>query len=85
MEIVMATVLDKQIADYLPLLGDEEKRSLVSVIKSFIHLREAENPISIEQYNRELAEAEAAYENGDHITHEQMKNKIRQWGKGTVK
>jgi hypothetical protein len=74
----MATVLDKQIRNYLPLLGEEEKHSLVSVIKSFIHLRASEEPADIDRYNKELAEAEAEYENGDYITHAQMKSGIKQ-------
>ena len=77
----MSVILDKQIAAYLPLLGDEEKQSLVSVIKSFLHLKEAEASISIEQYNNELAEAEAEYEKGYYISHDQMKTNIEQWDK----
>ncbi|MFT4203051.1 MAG: hypothetical protein QM610_03985 [Chitinophagaceae bacterium] len=84
--ITMATTLDKQITAYLPLLGEEEKRSLIGVIQSFIHLKMPETPsIHTEQYNRELAEAEAEYESGDYITHEQMKNNIKQWNRRTMK
>jgi hypothetical protein len=80
MNIVMIPVLDKQILDYLPLLGKEEKQSLISVIKSFLHLKqESDAHMGIEQYNKELAEAEAEYANGEYITHEQMKNKLKQW------
>ena len=35
--------------------------------------------IGIEKYNQELEEAEAEYENGDCITHEEMIKRIRQW------
>ena len=35
----MAGVLDTEIQKYLPLLGNEEKKSLLSVIKSFLSLR----------------------------------------------
>lgn len=81
----MTPVLDKQIVDYLPLLGEEEKRSLVEVIKSFIHLRKSNISINIEQYNEDLAEAEAEYENGNYITHEQMKNSVNQWSRQAMK
>lgn len=35
--------------------------------------------IRIEQYNNELAEAEAEFENGDYISQEEMLKKIKQW------
>ncbi len=76
----MAQVLDKQIQKYLPLLGDEEKKSLLGVIKSFLSLKKESNErISIEQYNKELGEAEAEYENGDYISNEEMIKKIKKW------
>ena len=50
----MAQIIDKQITDYLPLLGKEEKKTLLSVIKSFMHLKSESKRISIEQYNKEI-------------------------------
>jgi hypothetical protein len=35
--------------------------------------------ISIEQYNKEIDEAEADFANGDFITQEAMLKKIKQW------
>lgn len=35
--------------------------------------------ISIEQYNKEIDEAEAEYKRGEYITHAQMLKKIKQW------
>ncbi|WP_216629407.1 hypothetical protein [Taibaiella lutea] len=76
----MIQALDKQILAYLPLLGTEEKESLISVIKSFLHLKEeASLGISIEQYNKELDEAEAAFERGEFINNEEMLKEIRKW------
>ncbi|MBO9618438.1 MAG: hypothetical protein J7539_05320 [Niabella sp.] len=77
--IMPASTLDKKITAYLPLLGEEEKASLIGVIKSFIHLKQSEAVISVEQYNNELAEAEAEYERGEYVTHEQMKGIAKQW------
>jgi hypothetical protein len=76
----MAQVLDKQIQQYLQLLGNEEKKSILSVIKSFVSLRK-EIPVqtTIEEYNKELEEAEAEFENGDYIAHEEMKKLVRKW------
>ncbi len=51
----MAQILDKQILEYLPLLGNEEKKSLLRVIKSFISLKkEIPGRLSIDEYNQEL-------------------------------
>ncbi len=76
----MINALDRQILESLPLLGEEEKQSIIGVIKSFIHLREDVSPrISIEEYNKELAEAEAEYEKGDYISQKEMKKIIEDW------
>ena len=75
----MAQALDNEIQKYLPLLGDSEKKSLLGVIKSFLTLRnEASGTISIQDYNKELEAAEAEFEKGDYITHEEMIKKIKQ-------
>ncbi len=78
-EIMTGSTLDKKITDYLPLLGDEEKMSLIGVIKSFIHLKKTGANTSMEQYNNELAEAEAEFQRGDYITHDQLKAKAKEW------
>ena len=71
-------MLDKQIQRYLPLLGTEEKKSLISVIKSFLSLRsETTVRLTIDRYNKELEEAEAEYENGDYVTNDEMKKMVR--------
>ncbi len=76
----MAQALDNEIQKYLPLLGDSEKKSLLSVIKSFLNLRnEVSGTISIADYNKELEAAEAEFEKGDYISHEEMIKKIKQW------
>jgi predicted transcriptional regulator len=35
--------------------------------------------ISIEQYNKEIEEAEAEIDRGEYITHEELKKQIKQW------
>ncbi len=74
----LSQMLDKQIQRYLPLLGTEEKKSLISVIKSFLSLRsETTVRLTIDRYNKELEEAEAEYENGDYVTNDEMKKMVR--------
>jgi hypothetical protein len=38
-----------------------------------------EGRISIEQYNRELEEAEAEIERGEFISHEKLKKQMKAW------
>jgi hypothetical protein len=79
----MATMsLDNQIKKYLPLLGAEEKQSLLGVIKSFITLKEepkAPQRLTIEQYNKELDEAEARMDAGEFYTMEEVEQMAKKW------
>ena len=82
----MATMsLDNQIEKYLPLPGNEEKQSLLSVMKSFLKLKEANTPYpygrrpTIEQYNKELEEAEARIDAGEFYTQEEVEEMAKKW------
>jgi hypothetical protein len=57
-----------------------EDVSLVRILKSMLHygLRN-EGRISVEQYNRELEEADAEIERGEFLTHEEALKEIRSW------
>ncbi len=61
-------------------LEQVEDLSLLRAIKAMLHygLRN-EGRISIEQYNRELDEAEAEIDKGDFIAHEELKNQMKEW------
>lgn len=72
----MQPSVDIELSKYWVLLSAEQKQSLLQVIKSFIADQEK---ISIQQYNQELAEVEAEYQNGNHITSDEMLKLIRQW------
>lgn len=52
-------------------LSRSEKKSLLSVAKNFIELKEEVSHISVEQYNREIDEAMSRMDNGEFYTHEQ--------------
>lgn len=72
----MQPSVDIELSKYWVLLSAEQKQSLLQVIKSFITDQEK---ISIQQYNQELAEVEAEYQNGNHITSDEMLKLIKQW------
>ncbi len=75
----MSQVIDKQITDFLPLLGKEEKQTLLTVIKSFMQLKATSKRISIEQYNKEIEASEKEYEDGNYITQAEFLKEIKQW------
>ena len=55
--------------------------SLIEAIKHLVDygLRHSGDHISVEQYNRELDEAEAEIEEGEYINHEDLKNQMKEW------
>ena len=75
------SIVDKELMQYFSRLNEPQKKSLLAMIKNFLTSPSNESPnrISIEQYNKELDEAEAEFEKGEYITHEQIKKKIKQW------
>jgi predicted transcriptional regulator len=57
-----------------------EDISLLQAIKAVLHYGlKNEGRISIEQYNRELEEAEAEIDRGEFITHEELKKQMKTW------
>ena len=75
----MAAVIDKQIFESLPLLGNEEKKSILSVIKSLLHLKEDSVRISVFQYNKEMEEAEKRVDSGKFSTQEDVEKEAALW------
>lgn len=73
----MAQVIDKQIVDYLPLLGKEEKKTILEYIKSYVKIKNKPERISIEQYNKEIEAAEARIDAGEYYTQEEIENMIK--------
>jgi len=71
-----ASSFDIEFSKYWATLSQDQKKSLLEVIKSFV---QPSGRISPEQYNKELSEAEAEYEAGNHITSDEMLKLIGQW------
>lgn len=55
--------------------------SLIRALKHMVDfgLQEKEERISVEQYNRELDEAEAEMDRGEYINHEDLKEQMKKW------
>lgn len=75
----MAQVIDKQIIDFLPLLGKEEKKTILGFIKSVVKIKEQPKRISIKQYNIEIDEAMARIDAGEFITQEEVEKESKHW------
>lgn len=73
--------IDSEIVNYLPLLGEGEKRSLLGIIEAFLKLKRPDHGerVSIEQYNAELNEALARIKSGKYLTQEEAEAEINGW------
>ncbi len=70
------TILKEEMLTYFSRLNREEQQSVLEMIKTFINSRNAEfGPVTLDEYNRELEQADAEIEAGDFITHEEVKKK----------
>lgn len=67
----------KKLLSYLEVAGEQKVKAIYELLRDDI---EQEGYINIEQYNKELAEAEAEFVKGDYISNAAMKKKIKQWG-----
>jgi hypothetical protein len=75
----MATTIDTEIQKYLPLLGNDEKKSLLGVIKSFLSLKKENISEDIIQYNKELDDAVERIKNGEFTSHEDLEKEMDSW------
>lgn len=70
--------INREMLQYFVQLSEPEKKSVLQMIKTFLKNKQVPpQHISIEQYNKEIAEAEAEFDRGDFITHEEMLNEIK--------
>ena len=54
--------------------------SLLKAIKHLVHYGlKNDGHISIEQYNKEMEEAEAEIERGEFVSHEDLKKQMKEW------
>jgi hypothetical protein len=78
----MATgTIDEEIVGYLPLLENQEKVSLLGVIKTFLDLKQAGQlkRTTIQDYNKELDEALSRIESGSFLTQQEAESQINGW------
>ena len=59
-------------------LKEEELQQLEASLQEILT---EEEPISVEQYNRELEDADAAIDRGEYISHKEAVQRLKQWRK----
>jgi alkyl hydroperoxide reductase subunit AhpF len=75
--------IQQEMMQYFMQLNEAEKKSVLQMIKTFLKGRkEKPGRISIEQYNKEIEEAEAEIERGEFYTHEEVVKMSKKWGNG---
>ncbi len=76
----MATALERELLQYIVQLNEAEKKSVLQMLKTFVKGREIQlTRISIEQYNKEIADAIARVEAGDFYTQEEIEQMAKNW------
>lgn len=71
----METSFDRELIGYFTLLDEKQKETILAMIKSFIEPQR----ITIEQYNKEIDEANERIEKGEFITVEELKKEAQSW------
>ena len=73
----METVnIKEEMQQYFNQLNTQEQESILNLVKTFISSRHtAFGPVTLEEYNRELEEADEEIEAGDYVMHEDVKEK----------
>lgn len=76
----MENVLEKKMFNYFSQLNEEEKKSVIQMLKVFLNARsENTKRISIEQYNIELDKAMEEVERGETYTHAEVVKMSKKW------
>lgn len=66
----------KKLVDYMKVANEKKVMAMYALLEDDIKHGER---ISLEQYNKELEEAEAEFEKGNYISQEAMLKEIKQW------
>lgn len=79
----MDSALDQEMYNYFTRLDDAEKKSVILMLKTFLRGRnEGQELMSMEKYNQELDDAEAEFERGEYLSHEEALKQMKDWKNG---
>ncbi len=72
--------LNQEFSIYYDMLSDIQKKSLLTMMKSFLGKSiDKTKRISVTQYNKEIEEAEQRIESGQFVTQESLKEDAKEW------
>lgn len=75
-----ARSIDSQILKFLPLLEQDEKKSILTVIKSFLKHKDAETRRpTTEEYNQDIDDALKRVNDGEFYTQEEVEKMSKNW------
>ena len=74
----MDSTIDKQLRTYIELLDVTQKKSLISVIKSWLQPAQ-QKTITLEEYNKEIEQSESEIDRGESYTHEEVIKISKDW------
>jgi predicted transcriptional regulator len=77
-----AQSLEQEFDQYWQKLSTVEKESLLAVAKNYVELKNDEERISIEQYNKEIDEAMAQMDAGEYLSLEEVVEMSKTWTLG---
>ena len=76
----MAKAVDREMLAYFMQLNDAEKKSVVELLKTFMKNRKKEKqPLTVEQYNKEIDQAMARVKKGEFTTFEDLEKEMQSW------
>lgn len=70
------TAIRQKLHQFIDKIEEKKAKAIYTLFEQEIKQGER---ISVEQYNKEIDEAETEFKNGEYITHEAMVKKIKQW------
>lgn len=76
----MANAMDREMFNYFMQLNDAEKKSVVELLRTFMKSRKGHfDRVTIEQYNKEIAEAMERVGKGEYTTFEDLEKEMKSW------
>lgn len=70
-------VFEDELLQYFSMLNKAEQQSVLNMLKTFIASRKEDySPVTLDQYNKELEEADAEIEAGEYVSHEEVKRRL---------